>query len=155
MNLRPYSATTLALGGTILMLAGLYFVFVRPPLLPEDLRYMDTSLAQIHAIGPRLPSWLRRVFWVMGGYMFATGLLTSYVALTGFRSRARGAAGVALLAGLTSIGWMVIVHFIIASDFKWILLSFALPWAAALVFYCLESPGSRGRGADHIDTGTP
>jgi hypothetical protein len=155
MTLRPYSATTLALGGAILMFVGLYFVFVRPPLLPEDLRYMDTSLAQIQSIVPRLPIWLRHVFWVMGGYMFATGLLTSYVALTTFRSRARGAVGVVMLAGLTSIGWMVIVNFIIASDFKWILLSFALVWTLAMVFYCLEGPGSRGREADHPDTGTP
>jgi hypothetical protein len=116
---------------------------------------MGTSLRQIQAIAPGMPIWLRHVFWVMGGYMFATGLLTSYVALTTFRSRARGAAGVVMLAGLTSIGWMVIVNFIIASDFKWILLSFALVWTLAMVLYCLEGPGSRDRGAVHPDTGAP
>lgn len=47
----------------------------------------------------------------MGGYMFATGLLTLYVAITSFRTRVRGVAGVALLAGLTSIGWMAVVNF--------------------------------------------
>ena len=40
MQLRPYSATVLALGGTILMTLGPYFVFLRPPLLPEDPRFM-------------------------------------------------------------------------------------------------------------------
>ena len=146
MSLRPYSATVLALVGAILMILGLYFVFLRPSLLPEDPRYMGTSLEQIQATVPRLLSWLQRVFWVMGGYMFATGLLTFHLAVTAFRTRARGVAGVVVLAGLTSIGWMAAVNFIIASDFKWLLLSFSLVWAAALVLYWLERPGPRRRG---------
>ena len=64
----------LALGGAILMLLGLYFVFVRPPLLPEDPRAMGTTLAQVEAAGPSLAGWLRRVFWVMGGWLFTTSL---------------------------------------------------------------------------------
>jgi hypothetical protein len=87
MRLQPYSATALALGGTILVILGLYFVFLRPPLLPEDLRSIGTSLAQGPAIVPRLLIWLRRVLWVMGGYMFATGRLTLYLAITSFRTR--------------------------------------------------------------------
>ena len=143
MSLRPYSATVLALGGMILMILGLYFVFVRPPLLPEDPRYMGASLEQIQATVPGLLVWLRRVFWVMGGYMFATGLLTFYLAVTAFRSRAQGVAAIVILTGLTSIGWMAAVNFIIASDFKWLILSFSLVWAVALVLYCLERPDSR------------
>ena len=122
------------------MILGVYFVFVRPPLLPEDPRYMGTSLAQIQATLPGLLIWLQRVFWVMGGYMFATGLLTFYLAVTVFRARARGIAGIVILAGLISIGWMAAVNFIIASDFKWLILSFFLVWAAALLLYCLERP---------------
>ena len=78
MRLRPYSATALALGGAILVILGLYFLFLRPPLLPEA------------------------------------------------------------LVGLTSIGWMAAVNFIIGSDFKWLLLSFAFPWILALLLYHLE-----------------
>ena len=138
MTLRPYSATVLALGGAILMLLGLYFVFLRPPLLPEDPRFMGTSLAQIQLSAPGLLVWLRRVFWVMGGYMFASGLLTCYVALTSFRDRGHGAAGVAAISGLTSIGLMVIVNFLIQSDFRWLLFSFVLPWIAAIALYVTE-----------------
>ena len=47
MNLRPYSATFLMIGGIILIGLGLYFIFLRPPLLPEDPRYMGTTLAEI------------------------------------------------------------------------------------------------------------
>jgi hypothetical protein len=142
MSVRPYSAMVLALGGVILMTLGLYFAFVRPPMLPEDLRAIGASLAQVQATVPGLPIWLRRVFWVMGGYMFATGLLTLHVAVTTFRARAHGAAGIAALAGLTSIGLMAVVNFIIDSDFKWVILSFVFPWALALTLYRIERSDS-------------
>lgn len=130
----------LALGGAILMLLGLYFVFVRPPLLPEDPRAMGTTLAQVEAAVPGLAGWLRRVFWVMGGFMFTTGLLTICVAVTAFRARVRGVASVMALAGGASIGLMAVVNFMIASDFKWLILSFVVPWALALGLYWRE-PG--------------
>ena len=138
MKLRPYSATVLALGGAILMILGLYFVFLRPPLLPEDPRFMGTSMAQVQMSVPGLLIWLRRVFWVMGGYMFATGLLTIYVALTSFRVRIRGAPVVVAISGLTSIGLMAAVNLLIASDFRWLILSFVVPWALALALYRSE-----------------
>jgi hypothetical protein len=132
MIVRPYSAAILAFGGAILMILGLYFGFLRPPLLPEDPRFMGTSMAQIQLSVPGLLLWLRRVFWVMGGYMFASGLLTFYVALTSFRVRVRGAAGVIAISGLTSIGLMAAVNWMIASDFRWLILSFVVPWVLAL-----------------------
>jgi hypothetical protein len=138
MKLRPYSATVLTLGGASLMGLGLYFIFLRPPVLPEDLRYMGSSLAELQVAWPGLAAWLRRVFWVMGGYMFATGWLTAYVALTAFRTRARAAVGVVVVAGLASIGWMAGVNFIIGSDFKWLLLGFVLIWVLAVVLYWIE-----------------
>ena len=118
---------------------GLYFIFIRPPLLPEDPRFMGTTLAEIQAVMPGLLIWLRRVFWVMGGYIFATGLLTVYIAVTAFQQLARGARFVVALAGLSSIGWMVIINFMIDSDFKWLLLAFNLPWIVALVLSRQES----------------
>ena len=99
---------------------------------------MGTSLAQIQMSVPGLLIWLRRVFWVMGGYMFATGLLTFYVALTSFRDRVRGAVGVVAISGLSSIGLMAAVNLMIASDFRWLILSFVVPWALALALYRSE-----------------
>ena len=142
MTVRPYSATALALGGAILMMLGLYFVLLRPPLLPEDPRFMGTSLAQIQMSVPGLLIWLRRVFWVMGGYMFASGLLTFYVALTSFRDRVGGAVGVVAISGLSSIGLMAAVNLMIASDFKWLILSFVVPWVLAMALYWIEGNGS-------------
>ena len=138
MKLQPYSATVLALGGVILMLLGLYFALLRPPLLPEDPRFMGMTLAQIQLSLPGLLIWLRRVFWVMGGFMFASGLLTFFLALTSFRDRVRGAAVVVAISGLSSIGLMVIVNFLIDSDFRWLLFSFVLPWIASIALYVAE-----------------
>ena len=117
---------------------GLYFIFLRPPLLPEDARYMDTTLAEIQAAAPGLVRWLQKVFWVMGGYIFTAGLLTIYIAFSSFRARTRGAFSVIAFAGLSSIGWMTVVNFMIVSDFKWLLLVFALVWAVALILYRTE-----------------
>lgn len=134
---RP-SSLALALGGVVLIGLGLYFIFIRPALLPEDPRFMGTTLEQIRSNFPGLLLWLPRVFWVMGGHMVSSGLLTFYLARTSFRSRTAGAAWMVALSGLSSIGLMVVVNFLIDSDFKWLLLAFTAPWLAALWLYSRE-----------------
>jgi hypothetical protein len=135
----PLSSTFLALHGLILIGLGLYFIFIRPPLLPEDPRFMGTSLIEIQSVIPGLLIWLRRVFWVLGGFMFAVGLLIACTAVTLFQNPSRGVRFVVALASLTSIGWMAVVNFLIDSDFKWMLLGFNLPWVAALILSWTES----------------
>ena len=117
------------------MAMGIYFVLLRPALLPEDLRYMKTSLSVIHDSAPDLSAWLQKVFWVMGCYMFTTGLLTIFISLTSFRNRVSGAFAIIAITGISSIGSMTVVNFMIGSDFKWLLLTFTLPWAIALILY--------------------
>jgi hypothetical protein len=135
----PLSSIFLSLNGFILIGLGLYFIFIRPPLLPEDPRFMGTSLIEIQSIIPGLLIWLRRVFWVVGGFMFAAGLLIAYIAVTLFPDPSRGVRFVVALASLASIGWMAVVNFLIDSDFKWLLLGFNLPWVAALILSWTES----------------
>ena len=135
MKLKPYSSTLLALAGIIIAGMGLYFIFLRPSLLPEDIRYMDTTLQNIKENIPGLLNWLQKVFWVMGGYIFTTGLLTVFIALTIFRTRANGAFIIIAIAGLTSIGFMTGVNFIINSDFKWMLFAFTSLWLFAIILY--------------------
>lgn len=50
---------------------------------------------------------------------------------------------VVVVAGLLSMGWMAAVNFILDSDFKWVLLSFALLWPIALVLVLVESDRAR------------
>ncbi|MDQ2904994.1 MAG: hypothetical protein M3Y81_15760 [Chloroflexota bacterium] len=127
------------------MAMGLYFVLLRPALLPEDILYLGTSSSLLQTAVPLLPTWLNKVFWVMGAYIFTSGFLTLYLALTSFRSRAKGIFPVMTLAGITSIGWMTMVNFFIDSDFKWVLLVLALLWGSALALFGLESRISRIR----------
>jgi hypothetical protein len=139
----PLSSVLLALAGLTLVGAGLYFLFLRPPLLPEDIRYMGLSAAQLGAVRPRLEAWLTHVFLVMGGYVLATGVLIVTLAATSFRTH-HWAAGIgALIGGAASIGWMAVVNFIIDSDFKWSLLAMALLWAASLGVFWFEKARQR------------
>jgi len=132
MNFKPYSSTLLTVCGIVLIGIGLYFALIRPELLPEDFRYTALSSEQLQETAPGLFNWLDKVFWVMGGYVFTTGLLTCFVAQTAFRERQRGVLSVVGLAGLSSIGLMVMINFLIDSDFKWPLLVIAALWLIAL-----------------------
>lgn len=116
-RLKPYSASVLALAGLILIGMGLYFIFLRPHLLPEDLVYIGSTLKNVNENIPSLLNWLQKVFWVMGGYIFTTGSLIIFVAFTSFRARMEGAFSIVALAGICSIVPMTIVNFMIDSDF--------------------------------------
>jgi steroid 5-alpha reductase family enzyme len=116
----------------------LYFIFLRPPLLPEDVRYMALPAAQFDLVKPRLESWLAHVFQVLGGYVVATGVLAVTLAATSFRAHHKGAAIGVLIGGAASIGWMAVVNFVINSDFKWVLLGMALLWASSLFVFWFE-----------------
>jgi hypothetical protein len=113
-------------------------MLLRPTFLPEDLRYMGISLDQLTATAPRLTAWLNRVFSVLGGYAFASGVLSITLAATSFRTRQWTAAIGVFVAGGASIAWMVAINFVINSDFKWLLLAIALLWICSLVFFWLE-----------------
>ena len=133
------SSILLLLFSAYLLFMGAYFVFLRPPVLPEDLRYMSTSQAQLETAAPRLTAWLSQVFRVMGGYIAASGILTVALAPTLFRSHHRGIGIAAAIAGLASIGLMTFVNFTIDSDFKWELLGAALLWACSMALFWIET----------------
>lgn len=132
------SSIVLIVAGISLMGVGLYFIFLRPPLLPEDIRYMALPVGQLDILRPRLELWLTHVFRVMGGYVLATGVLAVTLAVTSFRGHQNDAAIGALIGGAASIGWMAAVNFMIDSDFKWVLLGMALLWALSLVLFWFE-----------------
>ena len=133
------SSVLLAASGVMLVGVGFYFVFLRPSLLPEDIRYMNLSPAELQSIGPRLGAWLTHVFRVMGGYVAATGVFALTLAATAYRERHPWAVAGAAVAGAASIGWMAAVNFMIGSDFKWVLLGMALVWVASLAAFALET----------------
>ena len=121
--------------GLWLTALGLYFIFIRPALLPEDLRFMNASLAQVRAGVPGLEGWLHKVFTVMGGFMAGTGVLTVFVAAAAMPSRLRGASWALAVTGLLTVALMSATNFALQSEFRWLLLVPAMVWLAGLVFH--------------------
>jgi hypothetical protein len=144
----PLSAILLAAFGVVLVGIGAFFMLVRPPLLPEDIRFIGLSLEQLNTEHPRLASWLMRVFQVLGGHAAASGILTITIAATAFRRHEWIAFLGVLVAGAASIGWMVVVNFTIGSDFRWILLAVAALWASSLCLFGLETKHAHTGGRD-------
>ena len=121
--------------GAWLLGLGLYFMVMRPPLLPEDLRFMGTTLAQIRSDVPGLERWLERVFTVLGGFMAGAGVLTVFVAIVVMPKRLKGTAWVIAFSGVLTVGLMSATNFALHSDFRWLLLVPVLVWLAGLVFH--------------------
>lgn len=131
----PLSAVIIGGCGLLLVGIGLYFVWFRPALLPEDTRYIGATLEEAQRVAPGLGRWLDRVFWVLGGYIGATGILTVYLAATAMRHRARGAGAAVATAGVASVGSMAVVNVLIGSAFKVPLVTVAALWGLAVVLY--------------------
>ena len=118
---------------------GLYFMFLRPPLLPEDLRYMGISPSEIQSTVPGLERWTHRVFTVMGGFMTGAGVLTILAATNASAVRGKWTWIALALAGLFMVGTMSLTNFQLDSDFKWLLLIPSLLWIIGLVFAAVAS----------------
>jgi predicted membrane channel-forming protein YqfA (hemolysin III family) len=117
---------------------GLYFMFLRPALLPEDLRYMGTNPGEIQSAMRGLEGWVRRVFTVMGGFMAAAGVLTILVARSVSALREKWTWLVLALVGLCTVGIMSFTNFQLNSDFKWLLLIPSLLWIMGLMFFGMK-----------------
>ena len=126
-------AWLLAVCGIVVVGIGVFFIALRPPMLPEDRRFIAVPQEALDAVLPGLSRWLLKVFWVMGGYMVAAGILTIHLALSGVRDGSTTALVVAAAAGAGSVGLMAVVNLMLHSAFRWPLLCLASLWAAAVV----------------------
>jgi hypothetical protein len=124
--------------GFWLVALGTYFLFLRPALLPEDSRYIGSSLETIRSAVPGLERWLGHVFSVMGGFMVATGAITVLAACRLLARRERGTLTALSVAGAASVGLMSATNFLLYSNFRWLLLLPALLWLAGLICYLRE-----------------
>ena len=131
----PVSTWMLIACGVWLVGLGFYFIFLRPPLLPKDPRFMGTTLAQIHVAVPGLESWLKKVFTVMGGFIAGAGVLTVFVASVAMPARLKGTSWAIAISGALTVALMSATNFALNSDFRWLLLVPALTWLAGLVFH--------------------
>lgn len=121
---------------------------VRPPLLPEDLRFLGATASRLTEVLPRLEGWLGLVFAVVGGQMAALGVLVAGVAVRLAQGKAMARYELLLLglAGLMSVAGMSAVNFALGSDFRWLLILPVLAWALGLALAAL------GGGEAPVDT---
>lgn len=143
-GLRRTGAGLIGLCGLYQAIVGVYFIALRPALLPEDFRYLATGVASLHAGLPKLESWMRLVFIVLGGQMAAVGVLLISSSLQTVRAKVGNRPELVLLgaAGVLSVGTMAGVNFVLGSDFRWLLIAPALAWSVGLVLTVLGAAGS-------------
>lgn len=134
----PLSGKVFAACGLWMILLGVYFILLRPALLPEDPRFMGTSLEALRAAAPGLEAWLGHVFNVMGGFMVTAGTMTILVAWRFLARRASGTLLALTVAGAFGVTLMSATNFLLHSDFRWLLLAPALLWLVGLVCYVRE-----------------
>ncbi len=128
---------------------GGYFMFARPPLLPEDERYMGSSVIQVEMLLPHLASWLRSVFTVMGGFIAGCGVLIILVSVRAVPQNLKGTGAALACVGLLTVVTMSWTNFVLDSDFKWLLLAPVVGWVLGLVSY------EAGRRAEHAIVAIP
>jgi len=112
---------------------GLYFIFLRPTLLPEDIRYMSADLQALQAVAPLLADWLSKVYTVMGGFMAGAGVVIAYFGWKVMPLRPRGTVAVLVGTGALTLGLMSAVNFALHSDFRWLLVLPPIGWVAAVI----------------------
>lgn len=111
---------------------GVYFVFLRPSFLPEDLRFARISPGDLHAAAPAMEAWLQWVFMVLGGQMAGVGTLLLLIARqVAQKLVVKGQTLMMIIAGAFSVGTMSAVNFVIGSDFRWLLVAPVVAWALA------------------------
>lgn len=142
------SGKVFAVCGVWMLLLGVYFILLRPALLPEDPRFMGTSIETLRAAAPGLEGWLGHVFNVMGGFMVAAGTMTILVAWRFLARRAPGTLLALVVAGAFGVALMSATNFLLHSDFRWLLLVPVLLWLAGLVSYMREDAATEAAPAE-------
>ena len=77
MKRERIAGITLLCLGILTLGTGAYFLFFRPALLPEDMRFTG---ADPRLLDPRMAAWLRIVFRTWGGFLSGFGILLAAVA---------------------------------------------------------------------------
>lgn len=107
-------AVLLGLLGVLTLATGFYFVVVRPPMLPQDLRFIGISREQIPA---RMPDWLGIVFRTWGGFVVGLGIVFMGLAaflLTSRKALLRWATAAALVV---VFGGFLVSNIMLRSDY--------------------------------------
>ena len=135
MIMKPVSRTRPDLAGGVLIALGaltmglaMYFLAVRPPLLPEDLRYVGGNP---QALSPALRDWLDIVFHTWGGFIAGYGIMLTGAGLFMLTGRNSWLVRATALSLLIVFGRFLYSNIVLSSDFLWVIAGlFALALAA-------------------------
>jgi hypothetical protein len=119
-------------GGLLLVLGvmtlgtAIYFLALRPPILPEDARFTGVAA---EAVPPRMAEWLSIVFHTWGGFMAGFALLLLGIAGYWMTLRSAFLRWGTALAVLVAFGRFLASNIVLRSDF--------LPFIVALAVLAL------------------
>jgi hypothetical protein len=115
-GLRKSLSATMVTVGLLTVGTGVYFMTLRPALLPEDLRFSDLDRAQIPMA---LLPWLQIVFRTWGGFIVGLGLCLLGQGASCSASRP-GLASLGTSVGLLfAFGSFLVSNIQIRSEFLW------------------------------------
>ncbi len=112
---------------------GIYFMALRPALLPEDLRFAHLETGDIPA--PLLP-WLRIVFRTWGGFVVGLGVLLLGQGIAVYTNRSGWSRSGTATGVVFAFGSFLVSNIQLGSDFLWfigLLFAFALAVAGIVL----------------------
>ena len=122
---------------------GVYMAVLRPPLLPEDVRFLGVDPS---SLPPSLLRWLSIVFATWGGFITAFGVVLFGVASALRTARTdvlRWASALALMIAFSRFLWS---NLVLRSDFLWFIALVFLVSLAAAIMLVVKRPGRPASG---------
>ncbi|MBA3455184.1 MAG: hypothetical protein H0T42_18990 [Deltaproteobacteria bacterium] len=121
---------------------GMYLMFMRPAMLPEDAAFTNIELG---TLPPKLSAWLSIVFATWGGFVTGFGVVLVSAAISLMTSQPRWlcvgtAAGILIAASR-----FLISNLILESDFLWFVTVIAALSALAATLLIASSRSTRFR----------
>jgi len=137
-----FSAIGMILGGATIMFVGITRVFV-----PQDLEYMNLSVAELTAWNPRLMPLIAHDRAGFGGGLFSGGLTVMFSLWCGARPGARGLWWALLASGVVGFGSAIGIHPIVGyTSFTHLAPAYAGAIAFAIGIALLYGPLCRADG---------
>jgi len=112
----PAAASLSAVLGVLTVGTGVYFIALRPSMLPEDVRRTGVSHA---SLPPAFTEWLSIVFRTWGGFMVGLGIVLITAGPLLRRGNARWLRGGIAVGVLVAFGSFLASNLQLRSDFLW------------------------------------
>lgn len=102
--------------GVLTLGTAIFFLLLRPPLLPEDIRHTGIDVS---SLPPAFLDWLRIVFRTWGGFIAGFGIVLLGIGTFTLTGRARWLHWSTAAAVLVAFGRFLFSNIVLASDFLW------------------------------------